>query len=105
MVAELAREYGFTDVDGWLLIVPFLSSMAIAAPEPAKSDKDGQSFLELELGLARVYEAELAIRMLTAKVTVSLHRRSAVRALVQSAWPNLSGRCPELFVWARAARD
>jgi len=43
-------------------------------------DPQPQPFLELELGLARVHEAELATRMLAAKLTVALHGRSPIRA-------------------------
>jgi len=43
-------------------------------------DPQPQPLLELELGLARVHEAELAIRMHAAKLGVSLHRRATIRA-------------------------
>ncbi|HEX5063305.1 MAG TPA: hypothetical protein VFV99_28205 [Kofleriaceae bacterium] len=39
-----------------------------------------QTLLELELRLTRVHEAELTVRMRAAKLAVSLHRGSTVRA-------------------------
>lgn len=43
-------------------------------------DPQPQPFLELELGLAGVHEAKLAMRMLAAKLAVSLHCRTTIRA-------------------------
>ena len=43
-------------------------------------DPQPQPFFELEFGLARVHEAELAVRMLATKLPVSLHRCSTVGA-------------------------
>jgi hypothetical protein len=44
------------------------------------SNAQPEPFFELELDLARVHEAELAMWMLAAYFAVSLHRRATVRA-------------------------
>ena len=48
-------------------------------------DPQPQTFFELELGLARVYETELAMRMLATKLAVSFHCGTAIRADLHDA--------------------
>ena len=55
----------------------------VSCTKPPESQP--QTLLELELGLARVHEAELTMRMLAAKLAVLLHRRSAIRAHLDDA--------------------
>ena len=62
-------------------IVTWLRALAKDAHVCTKPpDPQPQAFFELELGFARVHEAELAMRMLAAKLPVSLHGRATVGA-------------------------